>query len=368
MANEDLGRQMAAMDLANQVKPKTRTNFAKAEAEKERAAYMAQQQPQQPPMQPQQPVQTPAPVTPPVQPVQQTQSQQPVPQATSVEPPAMTVPPIIQPPVYQEPQPPQPQPTAQAAPVQNDSQRYLEDENRRLREELERSKQAYAAAQQQAQQFTSMQDEMTLREMFTKENIDLGGLDVNTAVTLLTPVFSAVRNNTQTVEERLKQEIEKRDAEHKKAMEEMRTQQQQQSLMRTFEKIKKAHPDFEELQKTPEYSKVMASQADDGSGVFTVSLVDRAYRNGNHEYVINVLDRIKKMRSDIGDMAVVNPTTAGGMATASASSTASDILTEEQMFQIRQDSINNRNGWNREKMKEAFDRHKEASAAAAFAN
>ena len=131
--------------------------------------------------------------------------------------------------------------------------------------------------------------------------------------------------------------------------------------------IMKAHPDLQSMQRHPAYAEVMLAPIAPGSRTTVGQMVMNEIQNGNSQYVINVLNEVRRKMSG-GNTNAANALAAVSSvgATAPAAATAhednsGDRLSYEDMAELRYKLQTKQ--ITRDQFRERMAKHREASKA-----
>lgn len=138
----------------------------------------------------------------------------------------------------------------------------------------------------------------------------------------------------------------------------LQEQQVIERLEQTKKRILKAHPDFEKLKDTERYAEIMLAPVEGYGHIRYYQLVDDAFKNGDADYIIGVLDRVKN-KNDINDVATVSsPAVAGAGAPLLADDAADGLLTPQGLAELRYAKQSGR--ITKEQYSAAYNKHREA--------
>lgn len=237
-----------------------------------------------------------------------------------------------------------------------------EDEFRRRNEELLRELEATRKELEEARKIPdnlrAIHDEQELENLLKNSGVDFRTIDMEDAKKLLAPVIQTMRQQQSASNA----EFQRRLSEQERALEtrfkELDDREHYDKLAKTKAAILAAHPDLEALQKTPEYQRTMASPIGGKSGVLIGQLVAAEYRQGNAEYIIDVLNRIKAgVQPDLADVASVSPastTTTPSSNTAEKPGRLSPEELAELRFKVQSRQIS------RQEFRDIMEKHREA--------
>ena len=211
----------------------------------------------------------------------------------------------------------------------------LQKQNEELMRQLEQSRQELQEARKLSEGLQTLKEERDLDELLKQSGVEFGSISPDDAKKLIMPVFKTVRqqHDSSTAEMQKRMDAQQEAIESRfRALDE---QKQFAKLERTKAAILQAHPDLEQLQKTPAYQQAMMSSIGGKSKILVGQLVAAEYKQGNAEYVIEVLNRIKAgTQPNLSDIASVSPSSAGVAAEKSADEN-SDILTDQQIAELK---------------------------------
>jgi len=247
-----------------------------------------------------------------------------------------------------EPQPapqPAPQPTSAPQPTYPSGQtepyydpsvvQGLAYERDQLRQQLAADRKRMEDLQKSADELNDLKRRASIRADIQQQAID--NLET-VSPDDYTAIVESATNLAMAQTEPLKKELEQQ----RKELEE-RTRYNQQMLENTRKdllnaRIFAAHPDFAQMVNTPEYRNFM-SQRDGLSSETRDARASREYLNGNTDYVIDLLNKFKQSRNNVGGVVTVPPVqVAPGAAPSAAQTTPTRYTLRElnNLFQTRQ--------------------------------
>lgn len=241
----------------------------------------------------------------------------------------------------------------------NDSK---EDEFRRKNEELlrelEDTRKQLEEARKIPDNLRALHDEQELENLLKNSGVDFRSIDMDDAKKLLAPVIQTMRQQQSASNAEFQRKLAEQEETLKSRFKELDDREHYSKLEKTKAAILAAHPDLEQLQKTPEYQRTMASPIGGKSGVLIGQLVAAEYRQGNAEYIIDVLNRIKAgVQTDLSDVASVSPASTT-TAPSAAGSDKSGRLTPEELAELRF-KVQSRQ-ISRQEFREIMEKHREA--------
>lgn len=229
-----------------------------------------------------------------------------------------------------------------------------QEENARLLKEVEELRKARESDKAMLDEYNKLKEQQEL-DKYLNGTEQLSSISADDARKLLSPVLRSVR----TENENMRAQIAKDRADLDKRFSELDKREQAMNERRTYDAIMKAHPDLAEIQKSKAYSDIMTSPIGSGSGMNIGTMVAVELKRGNSEYVINVLNEVKKRMStpDLASMATVS-SSAPSVGTP-APDTSGDILTDAQIAELRYQMQTKQ--ISREEFREKIQKHREAS-------
>lgn len=243
-----------------------------------------------------------------------------------------------------EPQQPQESPELKA----------MREENAKLAKELEELRKARENDSASLAELNKLREKQRVDEYLAGMD-GLNSVNADDARKLVAPLLQQM---DKAREDSAKQLQEARAAIEQRFTE-MDKRKAQDKNNQLYSQIIKAHPDLQQLQKTKEYSEVMLSPVQPNSNITVGELVAAELKNGNADYIIKVLDTVKQ-RAAVPNISAVASVSAGATAGASSGTdTAGDILTDEQIadlrFKVQTGEIS------RDEFRTRMARHREAS-------
>lgn len=250
-----------------------------------------------------------------------------------------------------------PEPAPKPEPQDNKEDEFRR-KNEELLRELEETRKQLEEARKIPEHLRAIHDEQELENLLKNSGVDFRTIDMEDAKKLLAPVIQTMRQQQNASNA----EFQRRLSEQEKALEtrfkELDDREHYSKLEKTKAAILAAHPDLEALQKTPEYQRTMASPIGGKSGVLVGQLVAAEYRQGNADYIIDVLNRIKAgVQPDLTDIASVSPastTTAPGSNTTEKPGRLSPEELAELRFKVQSRQIS------RQEFRDIMEKHREA--------
>ena len=228
-------------------------------------------------------------------------------------------------------------PSAPAAPSQNDQSyliQQLMNEREQLSHQNEAMRQAIDNLSKDREELEHLKREQEIQRAVSAQAFEnLGSVDPEDAQTISRAVLSAAQAPLDNLRAELEQQRKAlADAQQKSAyeMHEMRRKSMNAEIM-------KAHPDFMQLQQTPEYRAFM-SQRD---GLSTKTRDQRAaeeYMAGNPAYVIDLLNQLKQNKPSVQQVMSVAPvqSAAGAVSAPTAPAAPQYTLPElNALYQMR---------------------------------
>lgn len=237
-----------------------------------------------------------------------------------------------------------------------------EDEFRRKNEELlrelEETRKQLEEARKIPDDLRALHDEQELENLLKNSGVDFRSIDMDDAKKLLGPVIKTMRQQQNASHAEFQRKLAEQEETLKSRFKELDDREHYSKLEKTKAAILAAHPDLEQLQKTPEYQRTMASPIGGKSGVLIGQLVAAEYRQGNADYIIDVLNRIKAgVQTDLSDVASVSPASTT-TAPSAAGSDKSGRLTPEELAELRF-KVQSRQ-ISRQEFREIMEKHREA--------
>ena len=157
-----------------------------------------------------------------------------------------------------------------------------------------------------------MQAERELDTLLQSTGNEFTSIDKEDAKKLLAPVINNMRKQYTQSNQQVESRMQTLEAELHKQVAQIKEHERLERLGRTRDAILKAHPDLEQLQKSPAYQQMMMSPIGDNSGILIGQVVAAEYQQGNADYIISVLNKIKQnsAQNDINAIASVSPSSA----------------------------------------------------------
>ena len=243
----------------------------------------------------------------------------------------------------------------QPQPVDNTA--YIQ-ENESLKRELEAVRAQLRAAQEIPDDLKALKAERELDDLLDKSGMDFTTIDKSDVKKILSPVLSTMRKQQADSTSELQRRLSEYEERFNSRFKELDDKEHYRKLEKTRAAILKAHPDLEQLQKTPEYQRTMNTPIGGKSGILIGQLVAEEYRQGNSEYIIDVLSRIKQgVQPELSDIASVSPSASNTTPTVSADNQG-DRLTPEQIAELRF-KVQNRQ-ISRQEFREIMEKHRGA--------
>lgn len=237
-----------------------------------------------------------------------------------------------------------------------------EDEFRRKNEELirelEETRKQLAEARKIPDNLRALHDEQELENLLKNSGVDFRSIDMDDAKKLLAPVIQTMRQQQSASNAEFERKLSEQEKALQTRFKELDDREHYSKLQRTKDAILAAHPDLEQLQKTPEYQRTMASPIGGKSGVLVGQLVAAEYRQGNADYIIDVLNRIKAgVQTDLSDIASVSPASTNATPTSSDEGKTGRLSPEELAelrFKVQSRQIS------RQEFRDIMEKHREA--------
>lgn len=210
-----------------------------------------------------------------------------------------------------------------------EAERRLKEENAALMKQLEDAKKELEASRVLSEDLQRMKMERELDAFLQAHGSEFSSIDPADAKRLLAPMMQSMREQASATDKRHEERLHALEESMRQQVRKLEEREQRSRLNKTRDAILKAHPDLEQLQKTPEYQKMMMSPVGGSSGILVGQLVAAEYQQGNADYIISVLNQIKQGAQDLSKIASISPTGANTQPVVPQESTPE--LTEEQL-------------------------------------
>lgn len=208
-------------------------------------------------------------------------------------------------------------------------------ENDALKRELESLRSELSEARKLPDDLRRLQEEQELERILQENTAEFGSIDPADARRLLAPVLRSVREQASQTSKQTETRLQNLESELQKQVSDLKEREQLAKVKSLRDTVLKAHPDLEQLQKTAAYQQVMMSPVGDGSGIRIGQVVAAEFQQGNTDYVIKVLDQVKRQaQQDVASVASVSPS-GTHVAPGIASEGSSDKLTPDQIAQYK---------------------------------
>lgn len=182
-------------------------------------------------------------------------------------------------------QPPQPQPQFDDSKYRNE----IED----LRRQLAETNKALEESRSAVSKYRQMEEDHYIDSYLNNEDNQFTTIDKEDARKLLKPLYKGMREDFDRRSQRESARIDEIKSEFDKQIADMKQREENQRREYTRQRILKAVPDLEELQKKPEYSRAMMSPISANSSILLGNVVASEFMKGNADYIIDVLNKIK---------------------------------------------------------------------------
>lgn len=203
-------------------------------------------------------------------------------------------------------------PTKPEPPAPTYTEEQFRQRNAALLAELERTRNELAEARKLPDELRQLQAERELDTLLQSTGNEFTSIDKEDAKKLLAPVINNMRKQYTQSNQQVESRMQTLEAELHKQVAQIKEHERLERLGRTRDAILKAHPDLEQLQKSPAYQQMMMSPIGDNSGILIGQVVAAEYQQGNADYIISVLNKIKQnsAQNDINAIASVSPSSA----------------------------------------------------------
>ena len=294
-----------------------------------------------------------------------------------VNPPVPTVSPATPDPA---PAAPQPTPTAQQAtyvpPAQmavpdsyymarneeRNEYRQLSDERDALKKQLEETRQAMQAMQEEAAKYRAMEEDRFIDNYIDREGDAFVSIDREDARRLLKPMYQTFRDEMGKRAQQSEDKMRELANTVQQRLDDMQQREEHERLTRSRNAVLKAHPDLAELQNTDAYRRVMLTPVGSGSNLLIGNVVATEFQKGNVEYVNQVLDQIRAEagRSKPQSLETIASVSGSGTATAPAAPTDDSEMDLDRLEQMKVDVQTGK--MSRKEFREAMQKYRGASA------
>lgn len=344
---------MEAQTQSGQVKPKLRMPHPSIEAARKFREEWQNEQHTQPAPTPSEPVVPPSPPLP----------EPPVP---SPEPVAAT--PQVTPAPQPQPQyvPPSQMTVPDSYYMDKDATRVdyrqLTDERDALKKQLEETRQAMQAMQEEAAKYRAMEEDRFIDNYIDREGDAFVSIDREDARRLLKPVYQTVRDEMGKRVQQSEARMQEIADSVQKRLDEMQQREEMDRLTRARNAVLKAHPDLAELQNTDAYRRVMLTPVGGNPNLLLGNVVATEFQKGNVEYVNQVLDQIRAEAGRNKPQSLDSIASVSGSGTATTPAAPSDDG-EMSLDQLEQMKIDVQTGkMTRKEFREAMQKYRGASA------
>lgn len=331
---------------SGQVKPKLRMPHPSIEAARKfREEWQAEQNAQAAPTPSEQPVPTPPPVSPPApEPTTPTAPQEP--SAQFVPPSQMTV----------------PESYYMGKNEERADYRQLSDERDALKKQLEETRQAMQAMQEEAAKYRAMEEDRFIDNYIDREGDAFVSIDREDARRLLKPLYQTFRDEMGKRSQQSEARLRELSDSVQKRLDDMQLREEQERLTRFRNAVLKAHPDLADLQTTDAYRRVMLTPVASNSDLLIGNVVATEFQKGNVEYVNQVLDQIRAEagRSRPQSLETIASVSGSGTATAPAAPTDDGEMSLDKLEQMKVDVQTGK--MSRKEFREAMQKYRGASA------
>lgn len=179
----------------------------------------------------------------------------------------------------------------------------LQQERIYLQEQNARQAEAIQQLQTANQEYNALKQRAELQAAITDEAFgELSSIDTEDAKAISRATLNAVQQAMAPVYERLQQTQQQQQVIDQRAADRI----EQQRLLNLRDKILAAHPDFDQIQRTPEYLNYM-NQRDGLSSQTRDQRAAQEFRAGNTEYVIDMLNQFKGQAPSVQSIQTVAP-------------------------------------------------------------
>lgn len=199
--------------------------------------------------------------------------------------------------------PAQPQPQQYTDPAVLAQLQQLQQERMYLQEQNARQAEAIQQLSVANQEYNALKQRAELQAAITDEAFgELSSVDTEDAKAISRATLNAVQQAMAPVYERLQQTQQQQQVIDQRAAERV----EQQRLLSLRDKVLAAHPDFDQIQSTPEYLNYM-KQRDGLSSQTRDQRAAQEFRAGNTEYVIDMLNQFKGQSPSVQSIQTVAP-------------------------------------------------------------
>lgn len=247
-------------------------------------------------------------------------------------------------------QPTQPEPQHNVNDIELRSAR---EENAKLMKELEELRKQRESDKATLAEYNKLKEQQEI-DNYLSGTEKLNTIDADDARKLLSPLLKTIKSEQASTQERFKAEREALD----KRFAELDHREKELSRRKAYDTILKAYPDMAEIQRHQAYQDVMSSPIAPGSDILVGTMVARDLQLGKTDYVLNVLKTIKEKMA-VPDLMNVASVGSSSTATAPAPDKSGDLLTPEQLSELKF-AFQNRQ-ISREEYHERLAKHREAS-------
>lgn len=238
--------------------------------------------------------------------------------------------------------------------------RQMESERDALRKELEETRRSLAEMRANADRSRVDTDIDAYLDRTAK---DLYTIDREDAKKLLTPLVHSFHDELTKVRAATDARVKELSDSMNKQSERERQRELENRLERTRQAVLRAHPDLAELQRTDAYKKAMLTPVGGNSSLLIGNVVATEFANGNVEYVVGVLDRIKRESQGAPTGSLDSIASVSGTVAATAPA-RQDVDNDIDLDQLEQMKVDVQTGkMSRRQFREAMQKHRGANAA-----
>lgn len=216
-------------------------------------------------------------------------------------------------------------------PQENPELKAIREENAKLQKELDDLRKARENDSASLEELNKLREKQRVDEYLAQMD-GLGSINGEDARKLVSPLLQQM----DSVRKEGEKQLQETRAAFDKRLSEFDKKSAQNKSNQMYAQILKAHPDLQQLQRSQAYADIMTSPVQAGSAITVGELVAAELKNGNADYVIKVLDTVKQKTAvpnlnDVASISSGTPASAG----ASGTDTSGDILTDEQIADLR---------------------------------